>query len=103
HQAPDILAEVLKIKKSHQKIVSFAAETETTKQVFMEKMNRKTVDLMVGNKVSNGLIGDQEVQGFQKNQGQYWFIKKDSIDGPKELTKSQLSQKLLTWYQGQSL
>lgn len=35
-------------------------------------MNRKPVDLMIGNKVSNGLIGSAYVEGFQKNEGEYF-------------------------------
>src|SRR5690606_27060554 len=75
-QAADILKEIPSMRK-HQKVISYAAETETTESVFMEKMNRKPVDLMIGNKVSNGLIGEPEVQGFQKNSGEYYFVRKD--------------------------
>lgn len=98
-QAADILKEILSIRKN-QKVVSFAAETETTKEVFMEKMNRKPVDLMIGNKVSNGLIGQAEVQGFQKSSGEYFFVTKDAIKGPVPLSKFELGQKLVTWFEG---
>lgn len=81
HKAADILQEILTLKKSHQKIVSFAAETETTEKVFMSKMKRKPVDLMIGNKVSNGLIGTSVIEGFQKNEGKYYFVKTDTISG----------------------
>lgn len=101
-KAADILGEVLKVRK-HQKVVSFAAETQTTKEVFQEKMNRKPVDLMVGNKVSNGLIGSGEVQGFQKNEGEYFFVKKDSINGPYPLSKLELGRKLVGWFEGKDL
>lgn len=102
HQAADILKEILALKKPNQKVVSFAAETETTEAVFMEKMNRKPVDLMVGNKVSNGLIGSPEVTGFQQNQGEYFFVRPDRIDGPFPLSKRELGQKLVAWYEGKS-
>lgn len=98
-QAADILKEVLGIKKN-QKIVSFAAETETTEVVFMEKMNRKPVDLMIGNKVSNGLIGDPEVEGFQKSHGDYFFVEPKSIKGPIPLSKLDLGKKLVSWFEG---
>lgn len=100
-QAADILKEILSIKKN-QKIVSFAAETETTESVFREKMNRKPVDLMVGNKVSNGLIGAPEVQGFQKTDGEYFFVKPEKTIGPIKLTKFAVGQKLVAWFEGQS-
>lgn len=98
-QAADILKEVLSIRKN-QKVVSFAAETETTEAVFMEKMNRKPVDLMIGNKVSNGLIGAPEVEGFQKSHGDYFFVEPKSIKGPVPLSKLDLGKKLVSWFEG---
>ncbi len=98
-QAADILKEILSIRKN-QKVVSFAAETETTEAVFMEKMNRKPVDLMVGNKVSNGLIGAPEVEGFQKSHGDYFFVEPKSIKGPVPLSKLELGKKLVSWFEG---
>jgi phosphopantothenoylcysteine decarboxylase/phosphopantothenate--cysteine ligase len=98
-QAADILKEILTIKKNQQ-IVSFAAETETTEEVFREKMNRKPVDLMVGNKVANGLIGGPEVEGFQKSHGEYFFVSQNSTIGPIKLSKNEVGQKLLTWFEG---
>lgn len=100
HQAADILKEILTIRKPNQKVVSFAAETETTREVFQEKMNRKPVDLMVGNKVSNGLIGGSEVLGFQQIGGEYYFVEQTKISGPHRLTKSDIGRKLVSWFQG---
>lgn len=100
-QAADILKEILSLRKN-QKVVSFAAETETTEEVFMEKMNRKPVDLMIGNKVANGLIGSPEVQGFQKAHGEYFFVEPKSIKGPLPLSKFELGQKLVMWFEGNS-
>lgn len=98
-QAADILKEILNIKKN-QKIVSFAAETETTESVFREKMNRKPVDLMIGNKVSNGLIGGPDVEGFQKSHGEYFFINSTSTTGPIKLSKKEVGRKLQMWFEG---
>jgi phosphopantothenoylcysteine decarboxylase/phosphopantothenate--cysteine ligase len=98
-QAADILKEIISLR-SHQKIVSFAAETETTKEVFLEKMHRKPVDLMVGNKVANGLIGSTEVEGFQKSFGEYFFVQKNEIQGPVKLSKFELGEKLVQWFEG---
>ena len=100
-QAADIMKEILSIRKSNQKVVSFAAETDTTSEVFMEKMNRKPVDLMVGNKVSNGLFGD-EVTGFRTNGGQYYFVTTKDIKGPVELTKKEVGEKLRHWFEGEA-
>ena len=100
HQAPDILKEILAIKKPHQKIVSFAAETETSKDVFMEKMGRKPVDLMVGNKVSNGLLNQETIQGFMQDDGEYYFIQGTQVDGPHALKKNDIGTKLVGWFEG---
>lgn len=102
HQAPDILKEILNIKKPDQKVVSFAAETETTEKVFMEKMNRKPVDLMVGNKVSNGLIGQSVIEGFQTSGGQYYFVTTKNISGPHQLQKKDIGEKLVSWFEGKT-
>ena len=98
-KAADIMKEILSIRKPAQKVVSFAAETETTREVFMEKMNRKPVDLMVGNKVSNGLFGD-EVSGFQKSGGEYFFVTTKVIKGPFPLSKKDVGEKLREWFEG---
>jgi phosphopantothenoylcysteine decarboxylase/phosphopantothenate--cysteine ligase len=100
-QAADILKEVLSLKK-HQKVVSFAAETDTTEAVFAEKMTRKPVDLMIGNKVSNGLIGSTEIEGFQKSHGSYYFIHPHTTHGPLELSKKDLGLKLVAWFEGKT-
>lgn len=102
-QAADILKEVLTLKKPHQKVVSFAAETQTTEEVFREKMNRKPVDLMVGNKVSNGLVGSEDVQGFQTEGGTYFFVTIEKTIGPVPLTKTGVGEKLANWFEGSSL
>lgn len=102
HQAADILGDILKIKKADQKVISFAAETQTTKEIFDEKMKRKPVDLMIGNKVSNGLIGQEEVRGFQKSDGEYFFITQKEIKGPTNLSKELLAEKLADWFEGLS-
>lgn len=100
-QAADILKEILSLRKN-QKVISFAAETETTEAVFMEKMRRKPVDLMIGNKVSNGLIGGPEIQGFQKSDGEYFVVSQTSVEGPYKLTKIGLGQKLVAWFEGKA-
>jgi phosphopantothenoylcysteine decarboxylase/phosphopantothenate--cysteine ligase len=101
-QAADILQEVLKLKQPHQRVVSFAAETETTKEVFTEKMNRKPVDLMIGNRVANGLIGQSNVEGFQTESGNYFFVEPNRLTGPIPLSKKQVGEKLLHWFEGKS-
>ncbi len=65
----------------------------------MEKMNRKPVDLMVGNKVSNGLLGD-EMSGFRTSGGEYFFVTVKEIKGPLSLSKNEVGEKLREWFEG---
>lgn len=96
--AADILKEILSLKKPHQLVVSFAAETQTTEEVFREKMKRKPVDLMVGNKVANGLVGSDKLEGFQTENGNYYFVTMKETLGPFPLTKKQVGQRLATFF-----
>jgi hypothetical protein len=70
--------------------------------VFQEKMNRKPVDLMIGNKVSSGLIGQKEVIGFQKDGGEYFFVTPQKISGPFGLQKTEIGEKLVSWFEGKT-
>jgi phosphopantothenoylcysteine decarboxylase/phosphopantothenate--cysteine ligase len=97
--AVDILAEILKIKKSHQRVISFGAETALTEDVFFEKIKRKPVDLMVGNAVHNGLIQDQTLKGFATTEGLYYFVRPDSVSEPRQLSKSELANFLVQFTQ----
>lgn len=101
HQAADILKEILIIKKPNQKVISFAAETDTTKEVFSEKMKRKPVDLMIGNKVSSGLLNNESLEGFQKESGEYYFVTQSDMKGPIALSKLELGTKLVDWFKDQ--
>jgi len=98
-KAADILKEVLDIKRPGQKVISFAAETDTTQEVFREKMKRKPVDLMIGNPVANGLIGGDQIKGFQQPQGEYYFVTTDSIKGPEAMSKLDLGHRIVEWYE----
>lgn len=87
----DILKEVLKLRDK-QKIVGFAAETQVTEKVVQEKIERKPVDLLIANEVSNGI--ESELKGFKADANIYFFVK-DGVLGEKEfLTKKQLASKI---------
>jgi phosphopantothenoylcysteine decarboxylase/phosphopantothenate--cysteine ligase len=92
--AVDILAEMLAQKKPHQKVISFGAESFATEDIFREKMQRKPVDLMVGNLVHNGLISNENLRGFSKDHGTYYFVLPHKTMPAESLTKNQLAQKL---------
>ena len=90
--AKDILKEVLAIKK-HQKIISFAAETHDLEKQFQKKFERKTVDLMIGNQVSNGT--STETKGFGTNENTYYFVQDGKIQDTQYLTKKELAKSIL--------
>jgi phosphopantothenoylcysteine decarboxylase/phosphopantothenate--cysteine ligase len=91
-KAQDVLAFVLKNKKSSQQVVSFAAETDSSPEIYREKIQRKPVDLMVGNIVSSGLTESSPQQGFQANSNKYFFVTSDNIRPMGELNKKELAQ-----------
>lgn len=94
--AQDILKTVLTNRKDNQKVVGFAAETNTSDDIFLEKWNRKPVDLLIGNKVQLGRnIIDQK--GFQTEFGEYTFIQNGKLSKSKTLSKSELAEYLVSW------
>ena len=87
----DILKEVIK-KKTHQKIISFAAETDQLSKHFKNKWNNKPVDLMVGNQVNSGI--NQKQLGFGQDENHYYFVVNGSIIEEHDFTKNQLAHYL---------
>lgn len=69
----DILATVLTMKKDHQKVIGFAAESELTDEVLREKFQRKPVNLLIGTQVDSGLQKESP-QGFGTDQAHYRFM-----------------------------
>lgn len=103
HQAADILKEILSQKKAHQKVISFAAETETSEAVFREKMKRKPVDLMVGNQVANGLLQNSQLKGFQSEDSEFFLVAPDKTHGPFAWTKTVLAKNLVDWFEAKKI
>lgn len=96
--SPDILAEVLTLRKPHQKVVGFAAETQTTSETFQEKYARKKVDLLIGNEVMTD-YNHQDKRGFGTEDGNYFFIENGEIKNQIHLSKSELATKIFEWAQ----
>lgn len=90
-QGKDILKEVLS-KRKNQYIIGFAAETDTSEEVFNEKWSRKPVDLLIGNLVNSG--HSDKMIGFGQDQNMYFFIKEGKIKEKTHLTKKGLAQKI---------
>lgn len=94
--APDILAEVLKLKSKNQKIIGFAAETNLDFQTLEKKWKSKPVDLLVGTLVNNGLTDNGELLGFNKSSASYKFFKNGKIVKEETMPKANLPAKIFT-------
>lgn len=95
---PDILSWVVSEKKTHQKVIGFAAETQMDEQIIEEKIKRKPVDLLAFNTVA---IDKKETIGFNHIKGSYCLIDPKVKTNHKVSDKFELSQYLLNWYQKQ--
>ncbi|PIK14948.1 bifunctional phosphopantothenoylcysteine decarboxylase/phosphopantothenate--cysteine ligase CoaBC [Halobacteriovorax sp. JY17] len=94
--APDVLKSILENRNPNLKVIGFAAETNLTEEVLLEKWNRKKVDLLIGTHVSSGLTNsDKEVKGFEADQANYSLLRDGQIFFNGELTKRELSQRVL--------
>lgn len=88
---PDILAEILRLKKPRQFFIGFAAETKDLGKNALEKWKSKPCDLMVANRVGKGETGFDsdlnELLVFKKGNPQPIRFQRD--------LKSRLAEKLL--------
>ncbi|MDO9182611.1 MAG: bifunctional phosphopantothenoylcysteine decarboxylase/phosphopantothenate--cysteine ligase CoaBC [Bacteriovorax sp.] len=94
-KAIDILKSVIEAHIPNLKLVGFAAETDLSDEVLMKKLKSKPVDLLVGTKVNNGLIGNSEVQGFNVDQASYRFLESGNITPTRILSKNELAEIIL--------
>lgn len=88
---PDILGEVLKLRKPGQFVIGFAAETDRLEKNALDKWRRKPCDLLVANRVGNG------ERGFESDRNELLVFDRRR---PKPLRlardlKSRLAEKLL--------
>jgi phosphopantothenoylcysteine decarboxylase/phosphopantothenate--cysteine ligase len=87
----DILGDVLKRRKSAQKVIGFAAETDHLRQNALSKWKRKPCDLLVANQVGGrqgAFENDQnELLVFSQKRAKPLILKKDF--------KSKLAEKIL--------
>jgi phosphopantothenoylcysteine decarboxylase/phosphopantothenate--cysteine ligase len=78
---PDILGELLKLKKRHQLVIGMAAETEMSVNIIQEKLSRKPVDMLIANH-SQGPWAQGGELGFNlSTKGFHQFHLKDLKDG----------------------
>lgn len=98
--APDVLKNVLEAKKQNKtkaKIVGFAAETNLTKEMLLEKQNKKPCDLLIGTLVNNGLLKDNETRGFNVTTAHYRVLQENDLVFDQEIAKKELGSKILEW------
>lgn len=93
-RAPDILLEVLQKRHAGQFVVGFAAESGTTPEIFLEKLKKKPVDLLIGNFVQHGLEEGGQLQGFSCEENRYFFVYKDQIQDIRTMTKVELAREI---------
>jgi phosphopantothenoylcysteine decarboxylase/phosphopantothenate--cysteine ligase len=88
---PDIVAAVAQSPQRPRVVVGFAAETEQVLQFAQEKLNRKQLDWIVANDVSQTGIGfgsdDNEVTVFARDGVRYDIDRAPKIQVAKKLLK----------------
>jgi len=94
-QSTDVLAKVLKKKLENLKVIGFAAETNLTEEVLLEKWKRKPVDLLVGTHVHSGLTGSEQQKGFGTNEAHYSFMENGEKTFTGALKKEELSKEII--------
>lgn len=105
NHAPDVLKELLLLKKKNQKMIGFAAETELTDINLAKKIKDKPVDLLVGTKVNHGDLLESP-EGFQDSKAFYKIITREKTIHEGELKKANLAKLIFDYVdnnQGQQI
>jgi phosphopantothenoylcysteine decarboxylase / phosphopantothenate---cysteine ligase len=97
HPAQDILKTILDLKIKGLKTIGFAAETSLNQAILDEKWQRKPTDLLVANTVKNSYDG--QTLGFQQEEGVYIFKQASNTSIEKKMSKAQLAEQLVNWYE----
>lgn len=98
--AKDILKSVIDFKKSKKqnlKIVGFAAETNLSEEILLKKFNSKPVELLIGTKVHNALVGEdhKNIEGFNNSSANYKLMKDAKIIFEGNISKEKLAEEIL--------
>lgn len=93
-RAPDILQEVLQKREPKQIVVGFAAESGSSRDIFVEKWHKKPVDLLIGNFVQHGLEEGGQAQGFSCEDNRYYLLSKGEIQDVRTMTKVELAREI---------
>jgi len=85
---PDIIAEVATHRRPDQILVGFAAETNRAVANAREKLNRKGVDLIVLNEIS------QENPAFEADENQVHFVTRQGVEPAPPARKADVARRL---------
>lgn len=91
-KAKDVLQSVIDKKLKDLKVIGFAAETDLSKDILLEKWNRKKVDLLVGTHVNSGLNSNgAALSGFSNDSANYSLMSNGEITFKGLLSKKELA------------
>lgn len=90
-KAPDVLKDMLD-RKTNQKIVGFAAESNDRLDTFVKKWKDKPVDVLVGNLVHAN--HNKDSIGFGSDENQYTILKSGERFFSGRLSKRELAEKI---------
>lgn len=93
-RAPDILLEVLQKRRKNQIVVGFAAENGAKPDIFVEKWQKKPVDLLIGNFVQHGLLTGDQPQGFSCEENRYYILAEGEVKDVRTMTKVELAREI---------
>lgn len=86
-ETPDIL-QTMGLKKQHQLVVGFAAETENLLENAASKLERKHADIIIANDVSKGVFGSDNNQVYLLQKGQ-------EVEPWPKMSKEAIAEKLV--------
>ncbi len=95
---PDILAEMLKSKKTSQLIIGFGGENPCTEKLLLEKWKRKKVDLLIGNEIQTP-NQHKKSKGYGVDSNEYWWVEKGKLLKKFFADKNFLSSEILQWFE----
>lgn len=95
---PDILANMLKLKKSKQLIIGFGGENPCTEKLLIEKWKRKKVDLLIGNEIQTP-TQQKKSRGYGSAANEYWWVENGKLTKKMTLEKIELAREVSKWYQ----
>lgn len=94
---PDILGEMLKIKRKHQLIIGFGGENPCTEKLLIEKWKRKKVNLLIGNEIQTPTQQKQS-RGYGNEKNEYWWVDQGKLIRKITIDKHALAVEISQWF-----